>query len=555
MRENTRCEVDEPISTPTLRTTISSSSTSERPVLEKKMRPPSASPSVMTHCCPGRVQDDHPAGTREPTRTSVSVSRAHEFRYDGALLVEFGLHPARHAFRLELGLVLGADEGVFHPIGDCGAAFGDIHGGGVGVLLAGWSGLAARIVRSEPGSQPQRLLRRAEMLVVPARAARRRRHHADGLVVDALDLVGMAVLPGRDAVAFGPGIGIALALEADQHRRRRVRMRLGIAAVLVLADPEIERVAGHERLDPAPAGRAPVVERQVAIDDVRDEIRAPHGEPTYRVGLNVVLVLVEIVRAAETLPELVRAIEHHLDIVDQVEEVGRGGAGKQQRRRGTGIDDAMPGVDRNREQRTLLPFEHVALAVAVEPDLGRAAAFDHQIDFLVKVSLGVEGTGAGHLDDVAAPLALGAVELDVAALAAQPLPRRQRQVLHLAYADVAVDRDALRLHEQIVGGLRPAELAEARPVVAGGLMPMRPSRQFVHGDAPGAGGEQPPQMLCCQSFTAGAQARQGAGGTQIAKADRYGRRCATDAGTWVARERARGERPRSRGLLTYEPIH
>src|SRR5262252_5691745 len=63
------------------------------------------------------------------------------------------------------------------------------------------------------------------------RAARCRRHHADGLVVDALDLVGMAVLPGRDAVAFGPGIGIALALEADQHRRRRVRMRLGIAAV------------------------------------------------------------------------------------------------------------------------------------------------------------------------------------------------------------------------------------------------------------------------------------------------------------------------------------
>src|SRR5213080_3800738 len=43
MRENTRCEVDEPMSTPTLRTTISSSSTSERPVLEKKTRPPTCS--------------------------------------------------------------------------------------------------------------------------------------------------------------------------------------------------------------------------------------------------------------------------------------------------------------------------------------------------------------------------------------------------------------------------------------------------------------------------------------------------------------------------------
>src|SRR5262245_31459972 len=248
MRENTRCEVDEPISTPTLRMTISSSSTSERPVLEKKMRPPSASPFVMTRWCPGRVLDGYPAGTREPERTSVPASRAHEFRHDGALLVELGLHPARHAFRLKLALVLGADEGVFHPIGDRGAAFGDVHGGVIGVLLARWSGLATGIVRSEPGGQPQRLLRRAEMLVVPARAARRRRHHADGLVVDALDLVGMAVLPGRDAVAFRPSIGVALALEADQHRRRGVRMRLGIAAVLVLADPEIECVAGHEQI-------------------------------------------------------------------------------------------------------------------------------------------------------------------------------------------------------------------------------------------------------------------------------------------------------------------
>src|SRR4051794_40629848 len=43
MRENTRCDVDEPMSTPTLSTTISSSSTSERPVLEKNTRPPTAS--------------------------------------------------------------------------------------------------------------------------------------------------------------------------------------------------------------------------------------------------------------------------------------------------------------------------------------------------------------------------------------------------------------------------------------------------------------------------------------------------------------------------------
>src|SRR5262249_3690741 len=192
MRENTRCEVEEPISTPTLRTAISSSSTSERPVEEKKMRPPSASFSVMTR------------------ERFVPPSRAHEFRHHGALLVEVGLHPARHALGLELGLVFGADEGVLHPVRDRGAALRYVHRGVVGVLLARRPGLAAGIVRPEPGGQSQRLLGGAEMLVVPARSAGRRRHHADRLVVDALDLVGMAVLPGRDALALRPRLAPAL---------------------------------------------------------------------------------------------------------------------------------------------------------------------------------------------------------------------------------------------------------------------------------------------------------------------------------------------------------
>src|SRR5438105_11034948 len=43
MRENTRCDVDDPISPPTDRMTISSSPSRVRPLLEKKIRPPSAS--------------------------------------------------------------------------------------------------------------------------------------------------------------------------------------------------------------------------------------------------------------------------------------------------------------------------------------------------------------------------------------------------------------------------------------------------------------------------------------------------------------------------------
>src|SRR5437868_6406168 len=110
MRENTRCEVDEPMSTPTLSTTISSSSTSERPVEVKKMRPPWDSSSI----------------------TVAILSRAGELGHHRALLVERTLHPAGHTLRLQPGLVLAADEGVLHPVGDGGAALGDVHAGVVG---------------------------------------------------------------------------------------------------------------------------------------------------------------------------------------------------------------------------------------------------------------------------------------------------------------------------------------------------------------------------------------------------------------------------------------
>src|SRR6478672_8532501 len=245
MRENTRCEVEEPISTPALSTTISSSSTSDRPVLVKKMRPPSSSSAIMATVRPSRMR---------PAAPCAPPSCARELGHGGALLVKAGLHSARHPFPLERRLVLGADEGIFHPVGDSRAALGNIHPGVIDMLLAGRARLAARIVRAEPCGQTQRLFRRAEVLVIPARPAGGRRHHPHRLIVDAFDLVAVALFPGSDAVPLRPGIGVALALEADQHGGRCVRVRLGITAVLVLPDPEIKRVAGHERLDATPPG-------------------------------------------------------------------------------------------------------------------------------------------------------------------------------------------------------------------------------------------------------------------------------------------------------------
>src|SRR5262245_43163016 len=154
MRENTRCEVEEPISTPTLSTTISSSSTSERPVLVKKMRPPSSSSAIMATVRPSRR-----------VAACAPASCARELGHGGAFLVKAGLHSARHAFRLKRRLVFGADEGIFHPVGDGGAALGNIHPGVIDVLLAGRALLETRIVRVEPRVKAQRLFASAEVMV------------------------------------------------------------------------------------------------------------------------------------------------------------------------------------------------------------------------------------------------------------------------------------------------------------------------------------------------------------------------------------------------------
>src|SRR5262249_59850147 len=93
------------------------------------------------------------------------------------------------------------------------------------------------------------------MLMEPVAAHRRSGNETDRLVILAQDLVRPAVPPGRGAQRFRPCIGVDLALDADKHGGRGVLVRLGIAAGLVLAYPEIEAIAGHERLDPAVAGR------------------------------------------------------------------------------------------------------------------------------------------------------------------------------------------------------------------------------------------------------------------------------------------------------------
>src|SRR5690606_12675974 len=146
MRENTRWEVDDPMSTPTLTRRISSSSSRLRPMLLKNMRPPELS-----------------------LIAGSLVVRA---------LVPFGLHAVGHPVLPEQRLVLLADERVFHGIGDGRAALVDVDGGVVGVLLARGPGIAARVVGAEPGREPEGVFGHAEVLVIPAGAAGCRGDHA-----------------------------------------------------------------------------------------------------------------------------------------------------------------------------------------------------------------------------------------------------------------------------------------------------------------------------------------------------------------------------------------
>src|SRR2546423_11160966 len=90
----------------------------------------------------------------------------------------------------------------------------------------------------------------------------------------------------------------------------------------------------------------------------------------------------------------------------------------------------MPGVHRDGEHRALLPLEDVSLRVTLLPDFGRAATLDDEKDLLVHALLQIERARGRNLHDIAAPLGLGAVKLDIVAASAGALPWRKRQGLH-----------------------------------------------------------------------------------------------------------------------------
>src|SRR3990170_5465651 len=123
----------------------------------------------------------------------------------------------------------------------------------------------------------------------------------------------------------------------------------------------------------------------------------------------------------------------------------------------------MVRVHRDGEYRTFLPFERDLLWIAVDPNLSRAAPIDDEILFFVQMFFRIQRSRAGNFDNVTTPKTLGAEKLDEGAAAAHALPRFARQILDAAHADVAIDRNALRLHEVVIRRIRAEKLAIASP--------------------------------------------------------------------------------------------
>src|SRR5580692_7715629 len=140
--------------------------------------------------------------------------------YFRRLVVERLLHLRFDALLPQRLLVFLAQERVLQPIRNSGPALGHVDRALVGVLLTGHAGLVlAVIVRPVPADQPQRLLADAEMRVEPVAPIGSRGDHADGLVILAIDVLGLSVLPGRHPVAARPSIRVALAFEAHEYGR------------------------------------------------------------------------------------------------------------------------------------------------------------------------------------------------------------------------------------------------------------------------------------------------------------------------------------------------
>ena len=195
-----------------------------------------------------------------------------------------------------------------------------------------------------------------------------------------------ALLPVIAARLFAlrPHQRVALAAHDDHVRPGTVAMRFLIGGDRELRDMAVHRALGHVEADVAAAGAALLGLDQRQVDGVGDEVGLQQQ--------TLLLALVgEIVRlAGEAVLEVVARVEYELDIVIEVDDRGPVGDGHVAcRPRALAVEMLVPAVDRNGEQRALVPLEG-DLLTRIVPNAGRAAPVQYVDHFLEQLALRLE---------------------------------------------------------------------------------------------------------------------------------------------------------------------
>src|SRR5919106_6905012 len=150
----------------------------------------------------------------------------------------------------------------------------------------------------------------------------------------------------------------------------------GIAAGRVLRNEPLKTIPRQAPEKSSVTHAALAVERQLHPVRVWNNIAVVARAAMARIFAELG-VRFEIIRAAVVaILELVRVVEQRVLTPVDLENRRRIGHAQEQGRAGGGVDDAVPGIQRRREEATRLPLEGLLLvSVVAAPDLRRAAPF------------------------------------------------------------------------------------------------------------------------------------------------------------------------------------
>src|SRR5262245_9694592 len=225
----------------------------------------------------------------------------------------------------------------------------------------------------------------------------------------------------------------------------------GVAAGRVLRNEPLITVPGQAPKEHPVTHAALAIERQLHAVRVRDNVTVVARAAVARIFSQIGVRFEKILTPVIAILELVRIVEQRVLSPVKMEDGRRVSNAKQQGRAGGSVDDAVPSIQRRREETTLLPLESLLLVrVVAAPDLRRAAALKHIEDLFVHVFFRSNGTGTRNLDDVDSLEPAATVKLDKRALSADPLPISQSE----APTDVADRLESFdgqyKLHDESV---------------------------------------------------------------------------------------------------------